>query len=223
MLGDPPRSLLTGVTVYVDDKGKSEVQEGDTGVYAYAAAAVSFTATAEPGRYTLTMAHGLPELMLVGTAPDFHAALERTDTFTEVTWPAYFADDAPNAALTVETAGGTQKTLVLVLSSPQWNEDTDTLSFTADVLEGDPQGVTGPATLFIDDWDDRQDQTIYKVVMNHEEQYSIWPADRENPLGWDDVGFQGTKEECLNYIEIIWTDMRPLSLRQKMQEAGLGK
>ena len=58
--------------------------------------------------------------------------------------------------------------------------------------------------------------SIYKVVVNHEEQYSIWWADRENALGWSDVGKSGTKDECLAYIEQVWTDMRPLSLRQKM-------
>lgn len=66
---------------------------------------------------------------------------------------------------------------------------------------------------------DREDTTIYKVVVNHEEQYSIWPADRENALGWNDAGKQGTKAECLAYIEEVWTDMRPLSLRKKMEEA----
>ncbi len=65
-------------------------------------------------------------------------------------------------------------------------------------------------------WD--EDTTIYKVVINHEEQYSIWPVDRENPLGWRDVGISGTKDECLDYIEEVWTDMRPLSLRKKMEE-----
>ena len=69
-------------------------------------------------------------------------------------------------------------------------------------------------------WNEREDTTIYKVVMNHEEQYSIWPADRESPLGWSDAGKQGTKEECLDYIKEVWTDMRPLSLRKKMQEMG---
>lgn len=59
-------------------------------------------------------------------------------------------------------------------------------------------------------------QPIYKVVLNHEEQYSIWPADRENPLGWTDAGKQGLKEECLDYIGEVWTDMRPLSLRKAM-------
>ena len=67
--------------------------------------------------------------------------------------------------------------------------------------------------------DEQEDDRIYKVVVNHEDQYSIWPADRENALGWSDVGKQGTKQECLAYIEEVWTDLRPLSLRQKMEEA----
>lgn len=63
-----------------------------------------------------------------------------------------------------------------------------------------------------------EDKTIYKVVVNHEEQYSIWPEYKENPLGWNDAGKVGTKEECLAYIKEVWTDMRPLSLRKKMEE-----
>lgn len=65
---------------------------------------------------------------------------------------------------------------------------------------------------------DDEDKTIYKVVINHEEQYSIWPEYKENPLGWKDAGRAGTKAECLAYIEERWTDMRPLSLRKKMEE-----
>ena len=65
-----------------------------------------------------------------------------------------------------------------------------------------------------------QDQIVYKVVINHEEQYSIWPADRENALGWRDVGKQGPKQECLDYIKEVWTDMRPLSLRKQMDTAA---
>ena len=68
-------------------------------------------------------------------------------------------------------------------------------------------------------WDpDEEDDQIYKVVINHEEQYSIWPEDRENALGWKEVGKSGPKQECLDYIEEVWTDMRPLSLRKKMEE-----
>ena len=67
-------------------------------------------------------------------------------------------------------------------------------------------------------WNDKEDTTIYKVVVNHEEQYSIWPAHRENAHGWNDVGKEGTKEECLGHIKEVWTDMRPLSLRKKMEE-----
>lgn len=64
---------------------------------------------------------------------------------------------------------------------------------------------------------DENDTTIYTVVINEEEQYSIWPAGREIPLGWRDAGKSGTKEECLAYIKEVWTDMRPLTLRKKMQ------
>ncbi|BCA53913.1 antibiotic synthesis protein MbtH [Nitrospira sp. KM1] len=66
--------------------------------------------------------------------------------------------------------------------------------------------------------DEREDNTIYKVVVNHEEQYSIWPSYRENPLGWRDAGKTGPKDECLAYIKDVWTDMRPLSLRKWMAE-----
>lgn len=68
--------------------------------------------------------------------------------------------------------------------------------------------------------DEKEDNTIYKVVVNHEEQYSIWSADRENPLGWQDVGKSGLKHECLEYIKEVWTDMRPLSLRKKMEDSA---
>lgn len=67
---------------------------------------------------------------------------------------------------------------------------------------------------------ENEEGLIYKVVVNHEEQYSIWLADRENPLGWRDEGKSGTKEECLAHIDAIWTDMRPLSLRRAMEQAA---
>jgi MbtH protein len=70
---------------------------------------------------------------------------------------------------------------------------------------------------------EEEDPTIYKVVINHEEQYSIWPADRENALGWSDAGKTGTKQECLDYIKEVWTDMRPLSLRKKLEEQARGQ
>lgn len=64
------------------------------------------------------------------------------------------------------------------------------------------------------------DQQQYKVVVNHEEQYSIWPAERENAPGWSDAGKSGSKDDCLQHIEEVWVDMRPLSLRQKMDAAA---
>lgn len=59
-----------------------------------------------------------------------------------------------------------------------------------------------------------EDKRTYKVVVNHEEQYSIWLADRPNAPGWRDEGKQGSKAECLAHIGEVWTDMRPLSLRR---------
>lgn len=67
--------------------------------------------------------------------------------------------------------------------------------------------------------EDREDKTVYEVVVNHEEQYSIWPEYKgDPPLGWKKVGKKGLKEECLAYINEVWTDMRPLSLRRQMEE-----
>jgi MbtH protein len=63
-----------------------------------------------------------------------------------------------------------------------------------------------------------EDTRTYVVVVNHEEQYSIWFKDRKIPAGWRSVGKEGPKADCLQYIEEVWTDMRPLSLRKKMEE-----
>ena len=63
-----------------------------------------------------------------------------------------------------------------------------------------------------------RERTVYKVVINHEEQYAVWPADRQAPEGWTDVGKSGTQSECQTYIRKVWTDMRPLSLRKELGE-----
>jgi MbtH protein len=63
------------------------------------------------------------------------------------------------------------------------------------------------------------DNQVYKVLLNHEEQYSLWPADREAPAGWREAGKSGTKAECLAFVEEVWTDLRPRSLRDKMDKA----
>ena len=67
---------------------------------------------------------------------------------------------------------------------------------------------------------DASDAPQYLVVVNHEEQYSIWPADRELPPGWEQAGFEGGKQDCLDHIEKVWTDMRPLSLRRDLDGEG---
>ncbi len=57
----------------------------------------------------------------------------------------------------------------------------------------------------------------YQVVINDEEQYSIWPADRALPAGWYEAGKSGSKQECLDHIDEVWTDMRPRSLRDRSE------
>jgi MbtH protein len=66
-----------------------------------------------------------------------------------------------------------------------------------------------------------EENTVFLAVANHEEQYSVWPAERVLPSGWREAGKRGTKEECLSYIKEVWTDMRPLSLRKQMAESAL--
>lgn len=65
-----------------------------------------------------------------------------------------------------------------------------------------------------------EDSALHLVVINHEEQYSIWPEGRELPAGWRDVGVHGTKSECLAHIETVWTDMRPLGVRRAQRAAA---
>lgn len=64
---------------------------------------------------------------------------------------------------------------------------------------------------------DDTEETRYKVVVNYEEQYSIWPSDKSIPSGWTATGVDGSKSECLVHIGTVWTDIRPLSLRMRMQ------
>jgi MbtH protein len=66
--------------------------------------------------------------------------------------------------------------------------------------------------------DDSEPDITWTVVINDEEQYSIWPARREAPAGWREVGVSGSKEACLDHVATAWTDMRPLSLRRWMEE-----
>ena len=64
--------------------------------------------------------------------------------------------------------------------------------------------------------DEQEDTRAYIVLMNHEEQYSLWPQTKQIPPGWRAVGKEGSKAECSAYVDSVWTDMRPLSLRKKM-------
>ncbi|MBD1379491.1 MbtH family protein [Metabacillus arenae] len=68
-----------------------------------------------------------------------------------------------------------------------------------------------------------QSKILYRVVFNHEEQYSIWPAHKAVPAGWTEEGTVGEKEECLKHIEKVWTDMRPLSLREHLKSPEINR
>jgi len=64
--------------------------------------------------------------------------------------------------------------------------------------------------------DQGADSRVYVVLINDEEQYSLWPRNQDVPAGWRSVDFMGSKEECMKYVDEVWTDMRPKSLREKM-------
>jgi MbtH protein len=65
-------------------------------------------------------------------------------------------------------------------------------------------------------FDFENEEAVFKVLVNHEEQYSMWPADLPVPGGWTETGQQGSTAECEEYVERVWTDMRPKSLREEM-------
>jgi MbtH protein len=62
-----------------------------------------------------------------------------------------------------------------------------------------------------------QSEAMYEVVVNQDGQYSIWPVNKAVPQGWTKAGKQGSKESCLEFINEVWTDMRPVSTRARMQ------
>jgi len=65
-----------------------------------------------------------------------------------------------------------------------------------------------------------EDTRTYTVVVNCEEQYAIWPAGKSVPAGWREAGRVGLRADCVAYVEAVWTDMRPMSLRQADHECG---
>jgi MbtH protein len=69
--------------------------------------------------------------------------------------------------------------------------------------------------------DDKDDDRTYRVVLNDEEQFSIWWADRDLPAGWRAEGTEGSRADCLSHIDEVWTDMRPLSLRRRMDQRAM--
>jgi MbtH protein len=64
------------------------------------------------------------------------------------------------------------------------------------------------------------EDATYQVLINDEEQYSLWLADHDIPDGWRAVGKEGSKADCMAYVDEVWTDMRPRSLREQMDGAA---
>lgn len=71
--------------------------------------------------------------------------------------------------------------------------------------------------------DEEDDAIVYTVVINHEEQYSLWPSQKTLPAGWRAVGKEGARSDCLKYIDEVWTDMRPASLRRLAEKPSSKK
>ncbi|WP_448320959.1 MbtH family protein, partial [Streptomyces sp. CO7] len=82
----------------------------------------------------------------------------------------------------------------------------------------DPRPHTHHPTLTTEGTD-MDENTRYQVLRNDEDQYSLWPVDVEVPAGWQPVGKEGTEAECSAYVDEVWTDMRPRSLRERMENA----
>lgn len=219
--GAPELGPQTGVVVYLDDegaRGKGLAGYADSYVFSHAAAQGRFEPLAGSSDYVLTLTHPLPGLLMTTVAPQYASALVPVDDFVQRVWPDGFAQQSPNAAVTLEAPDGRVVTHTVTLSEPRWDAASDTLRFRARPLGGALPAFGGPAMLYIDSYEDREDKRIYTVIVNHEEQYTTWPAHRELPLLWKSTGFSGLKSSCLEYIRDIWTDLRPLSLRKKMEE-----
>ena len=220
-LRTPFKPALTpygAVVLYLDDKGATQ-DDDDAQVFLHTAAHAHFEPLGDGVRQRLVLDFPLPEVLGLTVSPQYNAVTEPLAYFVNTSWPQGFSRSAPNASITIEQANGQRETLALMLESPQWDAKADRLTYIATPLPGHAVGhQQGPATMFIDSWEDTEDQTIYVVVMNLEEMYSIWPADRELPLGWRLEGFSGLKPACIEHMKNVWTDMRPLSLRKKMQE-----
>jgi MbtH protein len=210
-------AALDKVLIYLDNEG-ALLAANESHTFLHAAAQGHFTPLASANDYQLQLHYPLDTLLMLAVTPHYHAQLVTNSLFVDSFWPASFSDAPPNAAVTLQAEDGSLSTAIVTLSQPQWDINSQQLTYHARALSGEVPSFKGAALIFIDAWDEQEDRTIYTVVVNHEEQYSIWPAERELPLGWRSAGFSGQKQACLDYIERVWTDMRPLSLRKKMEE-----
>ncbi|MGC9456590.1 MAG: MbtH family NRPS accessory protein [Halothiobacillaceae bacterium] len=207
---------LDRVLIYLDNEG-GLLPSDESHTFMQGAAEGSFVR--DDSGHWLSLRAPLDVVMMMAVTPEYETSLIENTLFAEDLWQE-FAGNPPNAAVSISDEQGAVTTTIVTLSEPNWDADSQRFRYRVQPLFADLPTVSGPTFVYIDAWDDDDDNQRYGVIINHEEMYSIWPADRETPLGWQWVGFEGNKQECLNYIEENWTDMRPLSLRKKMEEMG---
>lgn len=216
--GVPDPGTLRDVHLYLDDRGESETEEGVTSVFIHGAASVSLEPQDNSGAYTLRLAYPYPSVSVMQTDSDFAVYQMPIATYIDAVWSGDFMTNPPNAAIQLEGLDGVTYVAIAVLSNPAYDSETNELTYDAELLSGDPVVTSGPGAVFIDDWTDDKDTIIYRVLINPESQYSVYPADKLIPTGWADTGKTGTLAECRDYIIAAWSDMRPVSLAAEMVE-----
>lgn len=209
--------VLQQAILYLDNEG-GLLKADQSHTFLQAAARGQLQSTASG--YRLSLSYPLDEILMLPVTPNNDFSVITTDFWVNDIWPKNFQTTPPNASVTLQTDDNRLHTLLVTLSNPQWDADRQTLTYGAEILRGNVPETAGTVLVYIDTYfdEDKRDTRTYKVLVNREAQYSIWLADRESPIGWQDAGFQGSKVECLDYIDDVWTDMRPLSLRKKMDE-----
>lgn len=211
---------LQKVILYLDNEG-ALIPRNQDHVFFQAAASGEWIRSGD--ELVLKLSSPLDHLLMLPLTSVEHFSLIDMDFWLETIWPDSFVKSLPNAAVTVES-GGELHSAAVTLSHPEWAQATQSLTYRAQFMHGSVPQTAGPVFVYIDSYYyDPNDESYgikdeYKVIINEEGYYKVFPASLENSLGWEDAGFYGNLSECLDYIGEVWVDMRPISLRKKMLE-----
>lgn len=214
---------LQKVILYLDNEG-ALIPRNQDHVFFQAAAAGELIRSGD--EFQLKLSKPLDNLLMLPLTSVEHFSLITMDFWLETIWPESFVQSLPNAAVTIE-ADGELHSAAVTLSHPEWDQVTQSLTYRAQFMHGSVPQAAGPVFVYIDSYyygysDERYAlNDEYKVIINNEGYYTIFPASLENYLGWRDAGFYGKMSECLDYIQEVWVDMRPISLRKKILELEL--